>query len=444
MKPEGATVLLENDARGDAPAVFSRMGHKLTQRSGIVELMDDLGRALADDPGMLMLGGGNPAAVPEVRQLWRESLEQLLDAGDTFDRLLANYEPPGGNPRFLKALAEGLQARCGWPVTPDHLAVTNGAQTGLFFLFNMLAGPAEGSGRRRILLPISPEYIGYADQGIEDGCFVSCRPTVSKVGGPESRRFKYHIDFEAVESRLTRGDVAAIAVSRPTNPTGNVLEDRELYRLSELTVQHRIHLIVDGAYGLPFPGILFTEAQPLWGPHVIQVLSLSKLGLPGTRTGLVVGPPALIRAVRSMTAIVGLTNSNLGQQIVLPLIETGELFDIGPSVLQPFYRERSRLAQAAAHDLLDPTGLDWRVHVSEGAFFLWFWFPGLPIPTSELYRRLKARHVLVVPGEPFFFGLQEPWTHSQECLRLSFAQSPETVREGIRRLAEELQAISRT
>ena len=43
---------------------FSRMGRKLTARSVILELMDDLGRAMTELPDMLMLGGGNPAAVP--------------------------------------------------------------------------------------------------------------------------------------------------------------------------------------------------------------------------------------------------------------------------------------------------------------------------------------------------------------------------------------------
>ena len=55
----------------------------------------------------------------------------------------------------------------------------------------------------------------------------------------------------------------------------------------------------------------------------------------------------------------------------------------------------------------------------------------------ELYQHLKQRDVLVVPGEYFFYGLREPWPHEHQCLRLSFAQPSEVVREGIRRIAEE-------
>ena len=50
---------------------FSKVGQKLTSRSGILLLMDDLGRALAEGSDMLMLGGGNPALIPEVQAIWR-------------------------------------------------------------------------------------------------------------------------------------------------------------------------------------------------------------------------------------------------------------------------------------------------------------------------------------------------------------------------------------
>ena len=85
---------------------FSRIGRKLTARSGILELMDDLGRAMTTEPHLRMLGGGNPAVVPEMQALLRQRMRELLDNGETFDRMLCNYEPPQGNPRFRSALAE--------------------------------------------------------------------------------------------------------------------------------------------------------------------------------------------------------------------------------------------------------------------------------------------------------------------------------------------------
>ncbi|RLS42844.1 MAG: valine--pyruvate transaminase [Planctomycetota bacterium] len=416
---------------------FSTVGQKLTARSGILSLMDDLGRAMTVEPDMRMLGGGNPAAVPAMQEIWRERMQALLDDGAGFDRMLGNYDPPQGNPRFLSALAKLLCETFGWQIGPENLAITTGGQTAFFQIFNLLAGSFPKGRHRKILLPLCPEYIGYADQGIEDGMFVACRPTISWPGGESSRVFKYRIDFVAVEQALQQHDVGAIAVSRPTNPTGNVLTDDEVRHLSSLAESRRIPLILDNAYGAPFPGVLFVPAEPFWAPHTILTLSLSKLGLPGTRTAVVIAPPEIASAVAAMTAITGLANGNVGQQLVLPLVENGQILRFGPEILKPFYEEKSRAAAAWAAEAFDACAVDWAMHVSEGAFFHWLWLRGMKIPTRELYERLKARKVLIVPGEYFFFGLDADWPHSRECLRLNFAQPEATVREGLRIIAEE-------
>ena len=416
---------------------FSLTGRKLTGRSGILELMDDLGRAMTEKPDMLMLGGGNPAAVPAIQALWRGRMQELVNEGRSFDRMLGNYDPPQGNPRFIRSLSELLRRTFGWDVHSENIAITNGGQSAFFFLFNLLAGRFEGQRKRKILLPLTPEYIGYADQGIDEAMFVACRPEITWPNGPESRIFKYRIDFAAVEAALADQDIAAIAVSRPTNPTGNVLTDEEIHRLADLAAGRGIPLIIDNAYGAPFPGVIFTEAKPFWGPNVIMTLSLSKLGLPGTRTAVVIGPEQIASAVAAMTAIAGLANGTIGQQLVLPLVESGEILELGPRHLVPFYAEKSHRAQEWIHQFFTAAGLDWALHASEGAFFHWLWLRNLGISTKELYARLKARNVLIVPGEYFFFGLDEDWSHRHECLRLNFSQPAEVVREGLRVIADE-------
>ena len=240
-----------------------------------------------------------------------------------------------------------------------------------------------------------------------------------------------------MEATLANEPIAAIAVSRPTNPTGNVLTDEEIQRLADLAERHGIPLIIDNAYGAPFPGVIFTDAKPYWEPHVIMTLSLSKLGLPGTRTAVVIGPEQIASAIAGVTAIAGLANGNIGQQLVLPLIESGEILKLGPEHLRPFYAEKSRQAEAWIREFFTAQSVDWALHVSEGAFFHWLWLRGMNISTQELYRRLKARNVLIVPGEYFFFGLREDWPHSHQCLRLNFSQPADIVREGLRIIADE-------
>ena len=412
---------------------FSNFGKHLGSGSGIGDLMDDLGHALASGgPDLKMLGGGQPARIPEMNAVWRRRLEELMEEPGGLERALTSYDPPRGNPHFLEAIATLFREMFGWNLTADNVAVTSGGQTAFYFLFNLLAGEMPDGTQRKILLPLVPEYIGYANQGVSGGLFHAVTPLIEKTGPHE---FKYRVDFDNLK---VTPDIAALCASRPTNPTGNVLTDDEVARLSAIAKLHGIPLIIDNAYGAPFPGILFADATPFWDEHVILTLSLSKIGLPGTRTGIVIGPPEIIRALGSMSAIAGLSNPNIGQQITLPLIKSGEILKLSREVVRPFYQEKCRLARDAAFEAFG-NDMEWFMHVSEGALFLWFWFPGLSITSQELYERLKQREVLVIPGHHFFFGHEDPdWPHRHECIRVSYAMDEAVVRDGLKIIAEEV------
>jgi valine--pyruvate aminotransferase len=412
---------------------FSKFGQHLGSGSGIGDLMDDLGHALASgSPTLKMLGGGQPAHIPAITSVWRRRLEELLGEPGGLERALTIYDPPRGNPAFLQAIATLFRQNFGWDLGPENIAVTSGGQTAFYFLFNLLAGEMADGSNRKILLPLVPEYIGYANQGTNGNLFRAIPPLIEKTAPHE---FKYHVDFDQLE---VTPDIAAICASRPTNPTGNVLTDEEVARLSAIAKQNGIPFIIDNAYGVPFPGIQFADATPYWDTHVILTLSLSKLGLPGTRTGIVIGPPEIIRALGSMSAIAGLSNPNIGQQITLPLIQSGEILRLSRDVIRPFYQDKCKLARQAAMDAFGDD-VEWFTHRSEGALFLWFWFPGLPITSQELYERLKKREVLVIPGQHFFYGHSDAaWQHQDECIRVSYAMDESIVRSGLVIIAEEV------
>ena len=409
----------------------------LSPHAGIVGLMDDLGEALTTAKGeLLMMGGGNPAHIPAVQARWRERFREMLDeAPDEFDRVLSDYDQPAGSPAFRETMAQFLSRQFGWNVTRENVAITNGGQTAFFFLLNRLAGKMVDGTQRKVLLPIVPEYIGYEDQCVDPiELFDARHPRIEYFGDHE---FKYRIDFD----KLALDDShSAIVVSRPTNPSSNVLTDSELNRLSEMAKERGIPLIIDNAYGLPFPGVIFEEAEPLWDEHIILTMSLSKLGLPGTRTGIVIANPEIIRDISAMTGIIGLANNNIGQAMIRPLLESDEILELVNREIHPFYRERSRAVVDLVHRIL-PDSIPWRMHRSEGAFFLWFWFPDLPIPTRELYQILRKKGLIIVPGEYFFFGLErdkDGWAHRHECIRVSFAQPVEVLEKGFEILGETL------
>ncbi len=414
---------------------LSRFGARITAKTGILELMEDLGNAVSGGKHYYMLGGGNPALIPDVCELWHRRMQEILDNGDQFGNMIGRYDTSQGNRLFLQALADLLSREYGWDITPENIAVTNGSQTAFFCLINMFGGTYPDGIKRKTLFPITPEYIGYADQAIEEDSLVSCLPSIKQI---DTTTFKYHIDFSALERFQ---NVAAVCVSRPTNPTGNVLTDEEIIRLSQFAESRNIPLIIDNAYGLPFPGIIFEDVKPYWRKHVILGMSLSKMGLPSVRNGIVIANREVIQALSASNAVLSLATGNIGQVILEPLIRSGEILRLSREVITPFYKARVEQAKEWINSALDGV-CDYSIHKSEGALFLWIWFKNLSVTTMELYQRLKERDVLVIPGRYFFFGLEEEWRHRDECIRINYSQDEDEVREGIRRIGEVIQELS--
>jgi valine--pyruvate aminotransferase len=409
---------------------LSKFGQKFTANSGILQLMDDLGHALAQGEGILMLGGGNPAHIPAVQAQFREGMIRMMENGTEFERVVGNYDPPQGKQRFLEALAALLRRQYGWEIGARNIALTHGSQSAFFFLFNMFAGAFHDGSHKKILLPLAPEYIGYVDVGLEADLFTASRPEIEYL---DEHTFKYHVNFEAVS---ITDEIGAICVSRPTNPTGNVLTEAEINKLSELAQTHDIPLIIDNAYGTPFPNIIFTEVAPIWNEQTILCMSLSKLGLPATRTGIVIANESVIKAISGINAISSLAPSSFGAALALELIESDEIIRLSREVIKPYYQQKAEQAVAQLWQELD--GLDFYIHKAEGALFLWLWFRDLPITSQELYQRLKHRGVLVVPGHYFFPGLPQAWPHKQECIRVTYSQAEAVVRAGLRIIGEEV------
>ena len=410
----------------------TRFAGRILRPTGALELMSDLGEALraSQERQVHLLGGGNPARIPAVESVYRRRLGEIAADPAQLGRFLASYSDPAGDHEFRATVADALSARYGWTLSERNVALTGGSQAAFTFLFNLLAGECEDGTRRRILLPLAPEYIGYADVGFGDGQLVAQKAGIEELPGGF---FKYRVRFDGLDAVP---DVGAICLSRPTNPSGNVVTLDELRRLDALAHARGVPLIVDAAYGEPFPGIQFEQAGLLWNPNVVLCLSLSKLGLPATRTGIVVANEDLIDALTAWNATSSLAPASTGAVLAGPLIASGELESLCRDVIRPYYASRSAEAverlQEACRDL------PLRIHRPEGAFFLWLWFPGLPIPSSELYRRLKARGVYVLSGHHFFPGLEEAWPHRDECLRINVAQAPASVAAGAQAIAEEL------
>jgi valine--pyruvate aminotransferase len=408
---------------------FSVFGDKFTRSTGISRLMGDMNEGLRT-PGAVMLGGGNPAQIPEMQDYFQTLFTEMLSEGKLTEAL-CNYDGPQGKDVLRHSLAALLKKELGWELDAKNIALTNGSQSAFFYLFNLFAGRRADGSLSKVLFPLAPEYLGYADAGLDESLFVSAKPNIELL--PEGQ-FKYHVDFDHLN---INEEVGLICVSRPTNPTGNVITDQELQRLDALAQQHDVPLLIDNAYGVPFPSIIFSEATPLWNPNIILCMSLSKLGLPGSRCGIVIADEKIITAISNMNGIISLAPGSVGPAIANEMIARGDLLRLSEEVIKPFYYQRVQETIATLRRYLPEERC--LIHKPEGAIFLWLWFKDLPISTETLYQRLKQRGVLMVPGHFFFPGLEHPWPHTHQCMRMNYVPDAEQIERGVKILAEEVE-----
>ncbi len=412
---------------------LSKFGKKFTRQSGIGQLMVDLGDAYqSNHPDLSMLGGGNPAAIPQAQVLFQKEMKTLID-NNLFERMVGIYDGPQGEQSFRQVLSEFLNRQFNWSIGPENISLTNGSQNSFFYLFNALAGEMPDGSFKKILFPLSPEYVGYADAGLSENMFVSTKPNIDLL---ENKQFKYRVNFDELE---INDDIAAICLSRPTNPTGNVVTDKELDKLSMLAKQHNIPLIVDNAYGQPFPNVIYADANLIWTDDTVLCMSLSKLGLPGARTGIVIANKVITHAITALSGIITLAPNSVGAALMTRMIQDQEITHLTDHIIRPFYQQQLAIAIDLFHEILGDLPI--LMHKPEGAFFIWLWLQDLPISTQELYQRLKKKHVFVIPGEEFFIDIDPSWDHTRQCLRINYGQPENQLRAGFKLLAQELYSL---
>jgi len=408
---------------------FSDFGNKFRGGSGIAELMRDLADTPKNSGPVYRLGGGNPAQIPAMNAAFTDHIRSYANNSTSFTQGGSAYGAAQGHHGFILTLATLLQERYGWPVTTRNIALTNGSQNAFYMLFNLFGGASNGV-QKKILLPMSPEYIGYEDVSIDQPLFLSQRPIIEKL---DDQLFKYRLDQSSLS---INDDVAALCVSRPTNPTGNVLTDEEITALDALASQHKLPLIIDNAYGAPFPNIINVPASLNWHENIVLSMSFSKLGLPGARTGIVIANEPIIDALTQMNAVINLSPSSLAAGILQPMFADGSVLDLCEQHVRPFYQARAEQALSWFRDIF--AELPALAHKPEGSIFLWLWFPELKITSAQLYQRLKQRGVIIVPGHYFFPGLDETWDHKNQCIRVNIGGDQEELKKGLQLIAQEI------
>ena len=410
---------------------LSRFGLQMSQLTGVRAIMKDIIETLRNSQGkeFINLSAGNPVILPEVEQLWRDCTQELLDSNE-YGEVICRYGSSQGYAPLIEAVVRDFNTRYNLQLSDRHVLITGGSQALYLYAANAFGGYSISGELKQIVLPLSPDYTGYGGVSLTPETLIAYKPKLEI--DVDKHRFKYRPNFSQLQIDRRTG---CVIFSRPCNPTGNVVSDREVQKLADLAASYDVPVLVDSAYAPPFPALNFTDMTPQFGDNIIHCMSLSKAGLPGERIGIAIGDPKLIEILESFQTNACIHSSRYGQAIAARAISSGKLAHIAENVIRPHYQSKIKVLENTL-DTAMSSDIPWYLHLGEGAIFAWLWLEDLPMTDWEFYQELKQVGVIAVPGSTFFPGLKEDWLHKHQCMRISLTATEAEIAEAMKRLAK--------
>ncbi len=368
-------------------------------------------------PGLVSLAGGNP-------YLQSLPLEKL---GQTAARIIAEdgmtalqYGGGQGTEELRTQICEIMAAEGILDARPENVIITAGSQSAQDVATKVFCNPGD------VVLVENPTYVGALNT------FEAYQVQVETVD----------MDDDGLVPELLEAKIAALQAQGKTikflytipnfnNPSGITLAPARRQRIVDICRNANILVLEDNPYGLlRFDGKPLEPMRAANEHDVIYMGSFSKIFAPGLRIGWALVPEHLQRRFYLASEAVTLCPPTLNQMIISAYLRDydwrGQI-----DTYRALYEERCNALLVALEEHM-PSGLSWTR--PEGGFFVWVTLPD-GVDTYPLLKKAIEAGVVFIPGAAF--------THSDEPsnkLRLAFsAVPPESIAEGVRRLAPVLQ-----
>lgn len=392
------------------------------KKRGNMKNLSEVSRAVTPSPIRQMFNraiGMDDVAVFTVGEPDFNTPQHIVDAAvEALQRGEHHYTPNAGILPLREAICDSLQKSHNLTYDPaSEIIVTAGGMEAL--LLTMLT-----------ILDIDDEFI------LSDPCWTNysrqilicnAKPRFVKVNAGNSFQF----DPEVLESAITDRTKGFI-VNSPSNPTGGIADDETLEKLAEIAVRHDLYVISDEVYS----NLLYDGANPKsiatfpgMKERTIIINSFSKsYAMTGWRVGYAAGPQSIIsNMVKLQENVAACVNSAAQYAAVAALNGPQEPVD----EMVRSYASRRDLIVNGFQEIPKLV-----CHAPQGAFYAFVDISATGMSASEFAIDLleKAR-VIVVPGTAF-------GEESSNYVRLSFATSEETIKEGLRRVKKYMENLN--
>lgn len=351
---------------------------------------------------VISFGAGEPDF--DTPQIVKDEAIKALNSGFT------KYTPTSGIPELRQAVCKKFEIDCGLKYTPENIVISCGAKHSLYNLIQVLCNPGD-----EVLIP-SPYWVSYPEMVyLADGL-----PRVIETSQNEGFKLSPKKLKEAITPKSK-----ILFLNSPSNPTGAVLEEKDLRELSEIIIQHDLICISDEIYdfylynGLKHVSIASFNEEIKKRTFVVNGASKS-YSMTGLRIGYTAGDAEVIKKVgilqdHSTSNPVSITQKMAVAALALPASYREE-------VRSQFEKRSKRMLQL----LNEVKGF--KPFAAQGAFYVFCDIQGTGFSSETLCEKLLEEiYVAVIPGKSF---------GSDQHVRFSFACSEKDMEEGIGRVIE--------
>lgn len=337
-------------------------------------------------------------------------------AKEALDKGITGYTPVPGLVEYREAIINKLKRDNGLEYNMKQIVVSNGAKQCIANICLALCNNTDE------VIIFTPYWVSY----IEIVKFAGGKPVVLKA--PIENDFK--VSAQQLEDAITN-DTKLIIFSSPCNPTGSVYTKPELDAIAEVLRRHKdIFVVSDEIYEYINFGDPHTSFAGLEGMYdrTITVNGMSKgFAMTGWRLGYMAGPAWIASACAKIQGQFTSGASAFGQYAAAKALNSS--LDKTYAMRDEFEKRKHMIIGL----LQEIPGF--RVNDPQGAFYI---FPNVShyfgktngkdtIYDADSFAMeiLNNAHVGLVSGSAF---------GNDDCIRISYAASEETLREAVRRI----------
>jgi aminotransferase len=350
--------------------------------------------------GVISLGVGEPDFVTS----WsvREAAILSLEQGYT------SYTANAGLLELREGISSYLEDSFNLSYSPkNEIIVTVGASQALDIALRAIVDSGDE------VIVIEPSFVSYA-------------PLVSLAGGkPVTVQTKKENDFKITPAELEQvisSRTKAILICSPNNPTGTMLNQKDLEGIAEVAKKYDLLILSDEIYAELSYDEKYVSLASIDGmrERTILISGFSKgFAMTGWRLGFVCAPDEITQAMLKIHQYAMMCAPTMAQFAAVEALRNGK--EDVEEMRKSYRRRRNYFVQS-----LNEIGLE--CHVPGGAFYA---FPSIQSTglTSEQFAEqlLMEEKVAVVPGNVF-------GESGEGHIRCSYASSMEQLQESIKRM----------